>query len=118
MMLNVTRLVDRFLGRTTGHSARGRARTRPFLELLERRQLLSTALHFDFGTPKSPVAPGHVRVSADPYSSAEGSGWQSTAGLYTASVTPATASVRVTEPIVHIDATWLTQHGTAPYALD
>src|SRR4029077_15421871 len=40
-MLDVTRLVDRFLGRTTRHSARGRARRRPSLELLERRQLLS-----------------------------------------------------------------------------
>jgi hypothetical protein len=61
-MLDVTRLVERFLGRTTRHSARGRARTRLSLELLERRQLLSTT--------------------------------------------------------VHIDATWLTQHGTAPYGLN
>src|SRR6202035_4804868 len=82
MTLNVTRLVNRFLSRATRHSARGRSRTPPLLELLEGRNLLSTGLHFDFGTPTSPVAPGYVGGSADPYSSAKGYGWLNNAGLY------------------------------------
>lgn len=82
-------LLRSWLNRPASCRRRQSARKGMGVEQLEERQLMATnlavplapALQLDFGTAKSPVAPGYTQVTPTTYSAAKGLGWQSTSGL-------------------------------------
>src|SRR5439155_5496214 len=54
---------------------------KPSFEPLEERRLLATALHLDFGSATSPIAPGYQHALSVAYSSGRGFGWIYSFGL-------------------------------------
>src|SRR5262249_43394047 len=85
----------------------------PAVEFLEQREVLSTALHFDFGTASSPVAPGYTGVSLTSYSAARGYGWASLTGLSAVNRNSADALTR--DFITGSDATFLADLPSGTY---
>src|SRR5262245_24928722 len=67
--------------RNYGSVSRPKPWRKLFVEQLEERQLLATALHLDFGTANSPVMPGYQQALPLAYSQARGFGWIYSLGL-------------------------------------
>ena len=55
----------------------------PLVEFLENRQLLSGSgpFQFEFGTSRSPLDPGFIRIAATPYNARHGYGWTGKGGI-------------------------------------
>jgi PKD repeat protein len=93
-----------------GHRPSLDAHLRPWVEGLEKRELLATTVlaapqHFDFGTSTSPVASGYTGVSLTAYTNALGYGWKSLSGL--SAVNRNTSNALTTDFISGKDGTFL-----------